>query len=197
MELSVAHFATWLGDNDVLKFELAGFVTWSDNLIQFVQNAQYVSRPENVDSALLAGVEVGLSLDVLEHLRVRTALTWLHTENTGDLAARAGKKLPFRPTLALFGRVEGYHDFASSAVGEVGLRVEVDYTAGNVLDHANLVQVPERVLVGLGAYAQFWDRQLRLDVTVRNVGSERVQDLAGFPLPGASLYASLRWTFPP
>jgi len=194
VELSAAHFATWVGDDDMVKFEVAGFVTWTDDLIQFVQNAQNIARPENVDTALLAGVEAGVGLDVVQHLRARGSLTWLYTENQSQIAARRGKRLPFRPEWAVFGQLEGYHDVSTDAVGELGLRVEVDYTAGNVLDNANLVQVPERVLLGIGAHAEFWRRQLRLDVSVRNLLSETVQDLAGFPLPGVSAYVSVRWT---
>ncbi len=194
LELSATHFATWVGDATMLKFELAGFITWTEDLIQFVQNAQNVARPENVDQARVAGVEVGVALDALRHLRARAAMTWLDTENTGAIAARSGKRLPFRPQWSVFGRLEGYHDVGTAAAGEVGIRLELDYTAGNVLDHANLVSVPKRLIIGVGAHAEFWQRQLRLDVDVRNVTGATVQDLAGFPLPGLALHVALRWS---
>ena len=194
LEASIAHDAGWLGDIGWWRIEVAGFVTWVDDLIQLVQNAQNVSRPENVDAARIAGVEVGTRLDLLEHLHVRGSFTWLDAVNRSDIAARSGKRLPFRPEFQAYLRVEGYHDFGLREVGRVGVRVELEHLSGNHLDHANLVTLPTRWLLGLGVHATFLDDQLDLDVSVRNVADSRVQDLAGFPLPGVSAMASLRWT---
>ena len=193
VELAATHFATWAGDDTVLAIDLAGHMTWTEELIQFVQNAQGTARPENVDAAFVAGVEVAARVDVLRHLRARTALTWLHSVNQSAITARTGKQLPFRPRWSFYGRVEGYFDVGSAAVGELAAWIDVDVTTGNMLDHANLVEVPQRVLVGVGVHAEFWDRQLRLGVSGRNLTSASAQDLAGFPLPGPSWFASLTW----
>lgn len=194
LDVSAAHHASWLPSGWSWSVEVAGFVTFVDDLVQYVQNAQGIARPENLDSARIAGVELGTRADVFEHLRLQAGLTWLDARNTGPIAARTGNRLPFRPELTSYVRAEGYHRFDLPALGEIGLRVDVDVTSGNHLDHANLVEVPDRVLVGLGAHATLFDEQVRVDLAVRNVTGDRVQDLAGFPLPGVSAMLSLRWT---
>ncbi|TNF30830.1 MAG: TonB-dependent receptor, partial [Deltaproteobacteria bacterium] len=193
VELGVQHDAAWFEDG-LLTFEGAVFANFVDDLIQMVQNSQGVARPENIDAGRIAGVEAGLSLDGWRHLRLRGALTWLDAVDTSDLAAREGKRLPFRPEIAAHARLEVYHDFGGAAVGEVALRVELDHASGSYLDHANLVAVPSRLVLGLGAEARLWRDQLRFDLAVRNVANDRVQDLSGYPLPGLSVMATLGWT---
>lgn len=193
VELGFSHYASWFEDG-LLTVEGAVFANFVDDLIQMVQNSQGVARPENVDAGRIAGVEAGLSFDGWRHLRLRAALTWLDAVNTSDLAAREGKRLPFRPELASHGRLELYHDFHGATVGEVALRVELDHASGSYLDHANLVAVPARLVLGLGAEARLLRNQLRVDVAVRNVADNRVQDLSGYPLPGLSVMATLGWT---
>ena len=193
LELGVRHDALGVAGGR-LSLELAGFVNMIDDLIQLVQNSQGVARPENVDSGRIAGVELGASFDGWQHLRLSASATWLDAIDTSDIPARRGKRLPFRPTWRDHSRLELYHDFHGGLVGEVGVRFEVDHVSGNALDHANLVQVPARVLLGLGAHARLFRDAVRLDVAVRNLTDNRVQDLSGFPLPGLSAMATLSWT---
>ncbi|MFT5429820.1 MAG: outer membrane receptor protein involved in Fe transport, partial [Myxococcota bacterium] len=193
MDAGIVHSADWLPDGNTWNLQLHIFQTKMTNLIQFAQNSQGVARAENVDSVELLGIEIGTYADVLSHLRVRGSMSWMETENTGEIKARKGKQLARRPRWQTFARLEGYHDFGRKSVGEVGLWVDVEHITGNFQDNANLVELPERTLMGVGAYAEFWDSQLRVDVTVRNLTDSRVQDFSGFPLPGVSALASLRY----
>ncbi|MFT7624245.1 MAG: hypothetical protein ACI9WU_003432, partial [Myxococcota bacterium] len=188
------HRAGWLAPGNVWAVEVHAFYTQLDDLIQLVPNAQNVLRAENTDSGIIAGVEAGSWADLAAHVRVRASLTWMETEDTSPIKARKGKRLPQRPQWQAFGRVAGYHDFDRVSVGEVGLAVEVEHLAGNFLDFANLVEVPPRTTLGVSAWAAFWSDQLRVDVSLRNLTASRVQDFAGFPLPGLSILASLRYT---
>ncbi|PIE17598.1 MAG: hypothetical protein CSA66_05520 [Proteobacteria bacterium] len=174
--------------------EASVFATWLDDLIQYVQNAQGVCRPDNVATARIVGVELGTFADLFGHLRVRAGLTWLDAQDTSAVAARAGRQLPFRPELQAHLRLEGYHDLATAAVGEVGARLEIEHLSGAFLDAANLVAVPERLRLAVGAHALVADGRFRVDLALRNLTDERTQDLSGFPLPGRSLMVSLRWT---
>lgn len=178
------------GDNWTV--EAFGFYNEVEGLIQLVQNGQGVAIAENVDAATLAGVEIGAFADLLAHVRLRGSLTWMRTENTTEIAARRGRRLPGRPEWQAFARAEGYHRF-SGAVGEVGLALEIEYLAGSFQDFANLVEVPERVLIGASAHAGFLDDELMLRITAANLTDDQVQDFVGFPLPGLTVLASLRW----
>ena len=194
LDLGAIHEATWLPEGNRLRLEAFLFASEVEELIQFVQNAQGVAIAENVDSASLRGAELGALADLLGHLRARSSLTRLHTENTGDVAARRGKRLPSRPRWQAYQRLTLYTRLGGDVLTEVGASGDLEYVSGNVLDNANLVQVPERWIWGAGAYAQGWRRQLRADVTLRNLTSNTIQDLAGYPLPGFSVMATLRYT---
>jgi vitamin B12 transporter len=190
VEASVGYEAQVL--DGTLQVEASVFTGSVDNLIQYVQNAQQVSRPENVDAARLSGVEAGLYADLAQHLRLRSSLTWLDTENASDIAARRGRQLPLRPRWKAYQRVEIYHDFAGT-VGEVAVWAALDHLSGNTLDHAALVEVSARWLVAAGVDVAL-DEAVRLSLVGRNLGDDRALDLAGFPLPGPTVMASLRWS---
>lgn len=188
-DLGVVHDGGWLPRPHMLQIELFGFFSQTDDLIQLVQTAQNVAVAENVAAARIAGLEFGVRGDFFRHLRIRGGFTWMHSEDTSDIAARSGKALPFRPQWQWYGRVEGYHDFGS-AVPELALHVEIDGVSDNYLDPANLVDARSRLFLGVGLSAWFLDRRLRLEVTARNLTGSQTVDLAGFPLPGRSFFAS-------
>jgi len=187
----IKHQALWLPQASYASIELSAFASWSDDLIQFVRNSQGVSRPENVASALIAGVEFGMWCDLFNHLRLRTSLTWNHSEDRSDIAARKGKKLPYRPTWKTYGRAEAY--LYLPGAGESGLALEVEHLEGDVLDHANLIKNPSRIIFGLAAWIELLESQIRLGLNIRNVADAKVLDFQGYPLPGPSVMATLKW----
>ena len=191
-DAGVVHDAGWLPSPNRLEIEVFGFWSRVSDLIQLVQTAQNVSRAENVDAAELAGVELAARADLFRHVRLRSSFTWLFSEDVSDVAARAGKELPYRPRYRWFARVEGYGGWGGD-VPEAGLFVEADGMAGNHLDPANLVRTSARAFLAVGAYGWFLDRRLRLEIVARNVLGERAVDLASFPLPGRSVFASIQW----
>lgn len=168
-----------------LQSELHGFGSQIRDLIQFERNSQGVLVAHNVEDAALTGAELGLwgQLGHRQGVRIRGAYTALLAESRGDIAARADRRLPLRPGRQAFARVEAFWP-------RVGLSAEVDHTADNYLDFANLVAVPARTIWGAGAWWNLED-DLRLDLTARNLTDRQVVDLAGYPLPGWSLMARI------
>jgi len=196
LELAIAHDALGVGGRGLLTVELAAFAHWVDDLVQYVQNAQQVARPDNVARARITGLEAGLFADLLGHLRLRGSATWMDAIDTSDVAARRGRQLPLRPRWQVGFRVEGYLDLGGAVISQLGIRADVDHLAGNSVDRANLVRLPARTLIGAGLWAHFARGALRLDLALRNLGGDQVQDLMGFPLPGTSMMASLTWIPP-
>ena len=117
---------------------------------------------------------------MLSHARVRLSGTWLYTEDPSDLKARRGKALPTRPEWEGYGRLEGYLR-PGGAFGEIGVAVELEVLTGSFLDFANLVEVPERVLLGAAAWAGIWGDELQLRVAAHNLTGDRVQDQVSPP----------------
>ncbi len=185
--LAVELSARWdvpLPDPHTLALEAFAFVAFPDELIQFVQNAQGVQRPENVSSARLLGFECAARADLFSHLRLRLGAAFLDAIDTSDIAARRMKPLPLRPRLTLSARVEAHS-------ANLGLALELTHLAGNTLDFAALVDVPARTLLGASLWAE--DGPIRVTLTLSNLTSNQVQDLAGYPLPGLTGLATLRY----
>jgi len=165
--------------------QLNVFSRWHTNLIQFLQNAQNVARPENIASAFFVGAEASLTLRHAGWLEGRVATTYLYTEDTSNIAARTGKDLPLRPRLVANARVRVKpHPI-------LGVALDFDYMGANYLDAANLVATSQRVLIGVHVDAHIED--FKVIVSCTNILGSRVQDLAGFPLPGLAAFATLRW----
>jgi iron complex outermembrane receptor protein len=195
----------------ILRLDVGGFWTESEDLIQLVQNSQRTAIPVNLGRARIRGVETGLSIEGPGRMWTTFAYTLLDSENRGDVPSQRGNRIPGRPL----------HD-ARVAVGErVGparFGVDLDVVAGNFLDPANRQETPARTLLGATAgVAPAWAAGLSLDVTLRNLLDARTEsvpvrpappgglaetvqpiaDYAGFPLPGRSVFATLRYRHEP
>lgn len=189
-----ARFTPPIARRRPLALSLFAYATWADDLIQFIQNAQGVQRPENLASARILGLELAAELTLGEHLRLRSNLTLTDAIDTSAIAARAGNHLPLTPTFATSHRLELRRPDATLGPlhGAAGLYLELDHVAGNHLDFANLVAVPPRTLLGAGAFVHA--DTVRVTLSLANLLSDRVQDLAGYPLPGLTTMLTLTLT---
>ncbi len=191
-DLGFVHSATWLPRGNHLSLEGNLFWQSMDRLIEMVQNAQGTAVAQNLGAAHIAGAELGAYADVLRLLRLRGSLTWMHSEDRSEVRARRGKSLPKRPEWKTFARAEIYGR-GIWVFSELGASFEVEHLSGSVLDPANLVEVPARVILGAGVWTEVLDGELRAALDLHNLSSNQVQDLAGYPLPGLTALASVRW----
>lgn len=188
-----------------LGYEVAGFVTDSRDLILFLPLGRGTFRAGNVGAALLAGVEGSASL-AAKNLVTTLSYTFLFTDNRSDDPLARGRPLPGRPI----------HDFSYDAtyrVGPIGFRYGVDAVAGTTVDTAATIVVPPRLFHGAGIslnVPRF--SSLRVGLEVQNLFDVRVMrvpsplsqnlvavpvsDFLGFPLPGRSIWATLRFRAP-
>jgi vitamin B12 transporter len=191
--------------------EVAGFATFSEDLIQWVRSGAVV-RPVNVVGARVRGLEAGLSVRALgRDLGLDFAYTLLDSRNAGPEIEQYGKPLPGRPRHSVLARPSGGHRFE---VGprRVGLEprgfYELEWIAGTFLDLSGRVELPARLLHGLGASLRVADR-VELGIEARNLANllrtviepafgpstpypVAISDFIGFPLPGLSVWATLR-----
>ncbi|MEM6532987.1 MAG: TonB-dependent receptor [Myxococcota bacterium] len=173
-----------------LRIDAYAFYSRVDNLIQFVQTAQRVARPQNVDRATLWGAEAGLRSELLGHLRLRGNYTFLDARNAGDISARQDRFLPLRPASKWYLRAEGFMR-RWGGIDELAAFVDLEWIAGNFLDNANLVASSDRFYLNTGISAELPFQACRLSVTARNLTNEQTLDLIGYPLPGRSFHVSL------
>lgn len=194
------------GDKDFgrakLGYEVAGFVTNAQDLIVFLPLGLRTFRATNIGAALLVGTEVAATLSA-KNLQTTLSYTFLYTENRSDDRLAYGNPLPGRPI----------HDFSYDAAyrwGPLGFRYGVDAIAGTTLDTSASIGLPPRLFHGAGLSLDVPGfSRLRLGFEVQNLFDVRVMrvyspglknfvpfsvsDFMGFPLPGRSFWATLRF----
>lgn len=192
--------------------QVAGFGTWSEDLITWV-SAGRVSRAVNLAAARVRGVEIsGRMLALGERLEVDASYTFTDAVDRGPDPTARNQPLPGRPR----------HD--ASAHAGIGrrfdargtelfprLRVGAQVLSGTRLDTAGRYEVPTRILQSLGvelhaARRVHWALEVRNLLDQRTgpvtlpVGDRRptpapIADYLGYPLPGRSLWTTLTLDF--
>lgn len=165
-----------------------------DNLIQFVRTL-VLTRPENVDRATIKGVESSLSVTALAAFRLDATHTWLTSRIRSKVAARDGRKIPFRPPNQWLLRGAAFRERLFSWMTRAELWTELEFTSSHFVDGNNMVSVPERRILGAGLELKLLDDRLELAFDGRNLTNEQVMDVVGFPLPGRTFFGRLGWKF--
>lgn len=192
-----------------LHAHAAGFVAWSDRLIQLQQSGPRL-RPVNLDAARVAGLETGLQLRLLAgDVALSANYTLLAPVNLGADPTQRGRPLPGRPRHELFAQGSLGHVFQARRT-ELEPRVvyTVEHAARTFLDSSGRYEVPSRTLHGVGLELHI-ARRVHLAAELRNLFNLRtttwsppiagapqirvpVSDFFFYPLPGISLWTSLR-----
>jgi vitamin B12 transporter len=179
-------------------YELVGFASLARDLIVFQPFGRATFRASNVARALIGGGEISAHV-VARGLRVQATYTLLLTQNQDD-----GRPLPGRPR----------HDLAYDAaykLGPVRIRYGVDLVSGVLVD--GQIPLAPRIFHGTGVAIDLpWVRGLRAAIDVANLFDQRIQyvpstlaggpvpyfvsDFLGFPLPGRTIWGTLRFSRP-
>lgn len=191
---------------------VAGFWSKSRDLIQWV-SAGSVARPQNVTGARVRGLEASAQLRDGEGMaELVVHYTFLDAVDRSGDPARDGRALPGRPRHDLYVRGSFGRAFAVRGVGiEPRVAYTVELVARTFLDPSERYLLPPRLLQGIGVelhvagrvHAGFEIRNL-LDVRTATVtlpiagdraSAVPIADFIGYPLPGRSLWATLRVDF--
>lgn len=177
-----------LGPLTHVRFEAGGFLSEVDDLIVLVQNSQRTAVPRNVARARILGSELSVALRAWERLHLVLNYTYQDARDRSGIPARDGNRLPGRPAHAVYLRTE-YH------VGPGQIFHELDLLASNFLDQANFRAVDRRTIHTMGVAGRLPWAPLEVSVELRNFTDNQVEDVGGFPLPGRSLFGSVRWSW--
>ena len=183
------------------KLQVAGFASWTRNLIAYWQNSQNTVKAQNIDAARIMGVELNTSIQPLTFLKIIGNYTFMDTKNQSDTPFYRDKALPGRPAHELYAKMELFHD---TSKWSASVWTDVSYTGGNYLDPSNMKDAGSRAIIGTGLRISNPRYGLSLTVEIKNLldtiivttmdGYERaLQDYEGFPLPGRTIMATLRW----
>ena len=197
---------TWQTENagplDLGRLELAGFASAVRDLVAYVQNSQNTVRPENVGRAEIAGVEASGRALIADLVSLEANYTFLHAVNRTDAPYLDGRRLPGRPAHELYAKIELSDRFGAFAAR---LAADVTYSGLTYLDQANLKDGGVgTAFVGLALGVERIPERLELTLEVRNLldtitvedrsgRSRPVSDFEGYPLPGRTLFVTVRW----
>ncbi|MFC1526893.1 TonB-dependent receptor, partial [Candidatus Latescibacterota bacterium] len=165
--------------------EVAYYRNRTDDLIRFIQNSQRVSRPHNVGSARLRGVETRVQARVRTLLRLGGSYVYQRAENRSPYSYERGNDLPNAPRHRAHLRI-------AAVAGAGDLHYEVSRESRHYLDPANLRPVSRRTVHNIGGSVSV-PGGLQLAWEVRNLTDNQVADLWGYPLPGRAAFASIRY----
>jgi len=175
----------WL---DHAHLEYAYFNNDIQDLIVLVQAHPSFATLTNTN-ARVSGHEVASQLSAANHLRLDTNYTHQEGTNLSHVfnGAYFGNQLPGRPEDELYTRVEIF-----GPVGKV--YYEFNYLSGNFRDQVNFQQVPSRTIHTVGGA---WNATAALTVglEVRNLTSNQISDVSGFPLPGRAFFGTVTVKF--
>ena len=199
------------GAVDRIYLQSAGFVSRPRDAIAFVPTAGGAALAKNLGDAVIYGVEAAATLRLWHSATLSANYTAVDSEQDSPMPSFDGKRLPLRPRHQAYLRV----DVARRVLGHLAVVwSDVAYTSGNVLDAANMNEVPARRFVGTGLKLAP-RRGLVVAVEAKNLTNERVEaitldppprpdlaqvpravsDVLGYPLPGRSYYLTLDWSF--
>ena len=187
--------------------DLTHFWTDTTDSIIYFQNAQRVLTPVNVGRAWVQGLEANLSLEAADVLSLQGSVTRVTSRNLSPQPAVANKQLPRVPTVELAASTS-LHQEERWRLGHTW-----SYTSGNYWDAINAYAAAPRSLHGV--FVRFSPGSLSYEIEALNLFDKTVEamprdpfaadsplairpltDFAGYPLPGRTLVASLRWRGP-
>jgi iron complex outermembrane receptor protein len=171
-----------------VDLEAAYFRNATDNLIQFMQTSQSTIRAQNMNRALIQGLEVSARAAWKNRLSAYASYTFQRAKDDSSLPSTSGKYLPGRPKDELAAGISWNEKWLSWF--STKLYTDLHYMSGNYLDTQNLISVEHRSLLAAGLGATFVDA-IDLSFTVKNLLNERISDLVGYPLPGRSYWANI------
>ncbi|MDY6935202.1 MAG: TonB-dependent receptor plug domain-containing protein [Spirochaetota bacterium] len=176
-------------DNSLLSrisFSAAYFRSDVEDIIAHAFSARGTGKAENISEAEINGIECGFAIDIMKYLGLSGSYTWQDTVNKGEIEASDGMRLPGRFEESLFGKIE-------IKCGWIKLYCEYMYDADMFYDSANLLPAKDREEYNAGVSIMRWSFILNLEA--KNLGDNHYEDFHGYPLPGISYYANLKYTF--
>jgi iron complex outermembrane receptor protein len=163
--------------------DVAHFATRGEDLVVYIRHSQSSVRAENIGRAAIRGEELSLALRAPSGLALTGGLTHLDARDRGPVPFWHGRRLPLRPAWQGYGRLDARR-------GRLRAVADLQVIGADYLDRANLQPVTGRLLIGSSLTFTPDRGGLRFTLEGRNLGNDRVSDVAGFPLPGRSWFAS-------
>lgn len=175
----------WIFERPFL--ELVYLYNEVDNLILFYPNSQYTVQPRNIGSAAIEGFECAVCWGFSPSITVSGNYSYLDATDTSPIPHDNGNKLAGRPAHEASCMVELDRPRWSIAY-------DLHYIGSNYLDRANRKEVPSRNIHNLVLSIKLRELGVLFMLEGYNLGDNQISDVSGYPLPGRSLYTTLKFS---
>ena len=180
-----------------VAFDLHGFYTDANNLIQLVASGPHQAMYQNILAARLVGAETAVAARLGLRWRLDAQVSALQARDSSARPVYGGLALPMRPGFKGLNRLQWQtphwlHPGVTTAFWGI-----VRWQSAYLLDAANLVSLPARTTGSVGATVAATNNDVSLDVYVDNLMDASVFDLVGYPLPGRTVWLQIQWQFGP
>lgn len=161
--------------------------------IALTRAGQYQSLYQNYPSLDQRGVEVGFVGQVRELARTSASFTWLDTNSHVGRTNDEPTRLPFRPRYIASLTPQVLVPVSAGPLSSASTSLELSYRSFVFADRANLAVVPDCTKLNLGGSLGFLRDRLRVSARVEDVADARCFNLIGYPLPGRSVFITIRY----
>lgn len=170
--------------NFVLEATL--FKSKIENLIGFVYDARGIGRAVNFSEVEVQGIELRNSFQLGKHIRLIQNYTWQDPRNMGKVPGADQPYLPSRAKKEYFARLELFSRDAR-------VFFELSHTGPYFRDMTNLIEAESQNIINAGVTFRY--KAFSFTFEVKNLEDERVEDVAGYPLPGRAFFFTVRAEF--
>lgn len=185
-DIGLQYGRSWVdGRVNRLSGKVVFFYSQVDEMIARTYNARGIGKAENISEAIVHGMETRVSAEVFDNFRLIGQYTYQDAENNSRIASFDGKQLPGRFRHSWLGRAE-YNP------GRLKFYTEYISESDMYYDSANLLEASAKTEIncGLSWLLDSW----RFSLEARNISDERYEEFNGYPLPGRSFFASIKYS---
>jgi outer membrane cobalamin receptor len=166
-------------------FSLTGFIKKNKDLINYQQIGAGITRPFNIENALITGIEVECNL-TQKYWDLLLQYTFTDATNKSENSFKNNKQVPGIPQNA----------FASELtikLNKFKIFYRFNYVSKEYFDEINLIFEENRIIqdIGLGYSSNKFD----LTIEVKNLANKQYEDFANYPLPGRSFWLKVNIPF--
>ena len=185
-DIGLQYFRQWSeGRLNRLSAKAVYFYSQVDDMITRTYNARGIGKADNISEASINGIETRISAEVFGNFRLIGQYTFQDTENKSRIASFDGNQLPGKFRHSWLGRIE--YNWR-----QLKLHTEYINESDMYYDSANLLEAPTKTEVncGLSYLMDSW----RISLEAKNIGDDRYEEFNGYPLPGRSFFASIKYS---
>ncbi len=192
-----------------LYLQIALFHNKLEDALVMIHNTRSTRKAENLGEATINGLELNLRGGPWYGLEIQASHSVLDAINNSPILSQNGKSLPGRPEYQFTGSI-----LHRSFGGRIQVRYDLEATGLAYMDPVNFKPIPPRTIHNIGLdYPIPFLKNTTIQLSVKNLTDQRVEqvplvprapadpetvgqalsDFIGYPLPGRSFFALVRW----